>query len=107
MRWLLPGLLFLSAGCASAQSPVVLADGEGVVRVRCVVQDDGRFLDCRILSEQPRGLGFGERALGAARQARLDAAMTRSLPPGAEIEYNIRFRSEDAAPALDLARPRA
>lgn len=108
MRWLIPGLLLLGAGCASAndsaQVPFVLAEGEGVVRVRCLIQEDGRLTNCRVLSERPVDQGFGEAALRAAGQARIAPDVLRA--PGAEIEYNVRFRLDEPA-ALDLQPPRA
>lgn len=109
MRSLMCCLLLLGAGCASVPAsvvpaPVVLAEGEGVVRVKCLVQEDGRFSNCRVLSERPADQGFGEAALRAARQSRLDPDALRA--PGSEIEYNVRFRLDEPA-ALDLQPPRA
>ena len=108
MRSLMGCLLLLGAGCASVPAsvpaPVVLAEGEGVVRVKCLVQEDGRFANCRVLSERPADQGFGEAALRAARQSRLDPDALRA--PGSEIEYNVRFRLDEPA-ALDLQPPRA
>ena len=110
MRWLIPGLLLLGSGCASAsasvrvEAPAVLAEGEGVVRVRCLIQQDGRLTNCRVLSERPVDQGFGEAALRAAGQARIAPDVLRA--PNAEIEYSIRFRLDEPA-ALDLQAPRA
>ena len=106
MRWLTLGLFALAAGCAStsAETPVVLTEGEGVVRVRCRIQDDGRLTNCRILSERPADQGFGEAALRATGQARIAPDVLRA--PGAEVEYNVRFRLDEPA-ALDLQPPRA
>ena len=106
MRWLTLGLFALGAGCASVEAPVVLAEGEGLVRVECVAQEDGRFTDCKILSEQPVGLGFGEAALRAAGQARVDTDVIRNSPRGSKIQFNMRFRLDEPA-ALDLQAPRA
>lgn len=104
MRWLIPGLLLLSAGCTTLEAPVVLADGEGLVRVECVVQEDGRLTDCAVLSEQPVGQGFGEAALRAAQQARLGTDGLRS--PRAKVQFSVRFRLDEPT-ALDLQPPRA
>ena len=104
MRWMIPGLLLLSAGCATVEAPVVLAEGEGLVRVECVAQDDGRLTDCKVLSEQPVGQGFGEAALRAVRQTRLSGDVYRG--PRAKVQYSIRFRPEEPA-ALDVQPPRA
>lgn len=104
MRWLMGCLFLLGAGCTSVPAPVVLAEGEGVVRLKCLVQEDGQFANCRVLSERPAGRGFGEAALRAAQQSRLDPDALRA--PGSEIEYNVRFRLDEPA-ALDLQPPRA
>ncbi|MDI1326797.1 MAG: hypothetical protein PSV23_08340 [Brevundimonas sp.] len=90
MRWLTLGLFAVSTGCASVQAPVVLAEGEGLVRVGCAVGKDRRLTRCEILSEQPAGQGFGEAALRAAGHARIAADGLR--PPGARIQYSIRFQ---------------
>lgn len=106
MRTLIFGLCLLGAGCATVEAPVVVAEGEALVRVSCGVREDGRLTGCQILSEQPVGAGFGEAALRAASESRLDAATVRGAPRGARVEYNIRFRP--AGPAtLDLQPPRA
>ena len=107
MRWLTLGLFALVTGCASAsaEAPVVLAEGEALVRVQCVAQADGHLTDCKILSEQPAGQGFGEAALRGAGQARVDTDVLRGAS-GTEIEFNMRFRL-DEPPALDLQPPPA
>ncbi|GLS02809.1 hypothetical protein GCM10007859_28430 [Brevundimonas denitrificans] len=104
MRRLVLGLFALCAGCTSVGAPVALAEGQGVVRVQCVAQADGRLTDCKILSERPAGQWFGEAALRAAGQARLGPDALRG--EGAKIEYNVRFRLDEPA-ALDLQPPRA
>lgn len=44
--------------------------GRGEVVLDCVLQTDGRFTGCRIVSETPRRAGFGAAALEQARQMR-------------------------------------
>ena len=106
MRWLTFGLFLTVAGCASGvEAPVVLADGEGLVRVRCMAQQDGRLKDCEVVSERPAGHGFGEQALRMAGQARLDPDVLRG-ESGSMLEYTMRFRLDDAE-SLDLPPPRA
>jgi TonB family protein len=107
MRWLIPGMLLLGAGCGSTkvEAPVVLAEGEGAVRVQCLARPDGRLTDCKVLSERPAGQGFGEAALRAAGQARIDTDMLRGSP-GVKVEFNMRFRPDEPA-TLDLTPPRA
>lgn len=103
MRWLIPAMTALVGACGTVEPPVP-AEGQGVVRLECAVLEDGRLADCKVLSERPAGQGFGEAALRAAGQARLEPDALR--PPGAKIQYSIRFRLDDPA-ALDLPPPRA
>lgn len=101
MRWLIPGLLALAAGCASVkeaeivEEPEILAQGGGIVRVSCAAASDGNLHDCRILSERPTGRGLGDVALRAAERSRVDleGLMPSSLRP--RVEYNILFRPEN------------
>jgi TonB family protein len=39
------------------------AAGDGRVLVECIVQQDGRLSDCKVLSSKPAGKGFSEAAL--------------------------------------------
>ncbi len=103
MRWLIAGMAALVGACGSIE-PTVLAERQGEVRLECTVQDDGRLQDCNVLSERPAGQGFGEAALSAAGQARLEPDALRA--PGAKVQYSIRFRLDEPA-ALDLPPPRA
>lgn len=105
MRWFSLGLFVLVAGCANVQAPVALAEGEGLVRLRCDAQADGRLTECKIVSEQPAGQGFGEAALRGAGRARVETDVLRGAA-GPEVEFNIRFRLDEPA-ALDLPPPRA
>lgn len=73
----------------TASAPVT----EAVVRVQCVLQAGGRLSDCRVLSERPRGMGFGESALRAAERSRISPAA--DAQPGARIEWIVRFRPEN------------
>jgi TonB family protein len=95
MRWLNVGLFALAAGCASVEEPDIVAQGGGVVRVSCAADEDGELHDCRILSERPTGLGLGDAALRAAEKSRVNTDVLRAWPPGARVEYNVRFRPEN------------
>jgi TonB family protein len=50
------------------------ADVEGFVNLRCLGQPDGRFSDCKVLDEDPKGAAFGEAALAAATHVQLPAS---------------------------------
>ena len=104
MRWLGPGLFAFIAGCASTEATLRPAEGQGGVMIECVVDGAGRLMDCKVLSEEPAGPGFGEAALCAARQVRLDPDVLGAARR--KIRYSIRFRPGEPA-ALDQTRPRA
>ena len=53
----------------------------GRVVVNCVIRIDQRLDDCRIVSEDPRGFGFGEQALRATAFFRYRPPMTASGRP--------------------------
>ena len=49
---------------------VVTGTREGRVTLECVIRPDGGLRDCRVISESPRGAGFGRAALDAASRTR-------------------------------------
>lgn len=65
------------------------------VRLACVVPENGRFDECRILSERPEGLGFGRSALVAARQSRITLRDNDIGSIGKVVVYNVRFRGPE------------
>lgn len=101
MRWLIPGLLALVAGCASVEAadteeePEILTQGGGIVRVSCAAARDGDLHDCRILSERPTGRGLGDVALRAAGGSRVDPEVLSPWSLRSRVEYNILFRPEN------------
>ena len=44
---------------------------EGFVDLRCIGRPEGRFADCTVLDEDPKGAGFGEAAVAAAAHVQL------------------------------------
>lgn len=62
------------------------------VRVSCALQPNGALSDCRIVSEEPTGMGFGQAALTAARRSRVTPGTVNGAAVGARVEYNVRFR---------------
>ena len=57
------------------------AQTTGVAHVACVARWDGTLEDCRLLSETPPDMGFGEATLRAARHHRLEAAPQHGADP--------------------------
>ncbi len=75
-----------------ADVEVVAEAREGRVELECTVRPDGRVSDCVVRSETPRGFGFGEAALNAARRARLSPG---SVPVGGKVRFGTRFQIQD------------
>lgn len=76
-------------------TPRQCRSGVGEVRVSCVVQADGSLDLCRVLRETPRGCGYTEAALNAARRSRIDPAVVRGAAVGARVTYDVRFQMVD------------
>jgi protein TonB len=62
------------------------------VRVNCQIQPNGNVADCRTVSEEPTGMGFGAAALAAARRSRVSPGTVDGAAVGARVEWNYRFR---------------
>ena len=65
------------------------------VRLACIVPANGRFNECRILSETPGGLGFGRNALAAARQSRVTLPEGDTGSVGKVVQFTVRFRPSE------------
>lgn len=61
--------------------------GEGRVTLSCLVRGDRRLETCQIAAEDPEGYGFGRSALAAASEARV----ATEVPPGARVQFSIRY----------------
>jgi TonB family protein len=67
-------------------------EGEGVVRLTCLVTTEGRARDCSVVSETPEHLGLGQATLAASTDFRFQPATAAGLPVEDEISFNVRFR---------------
>jgi len=74
---------------------VVAVAREGSVELECTVERDGRVSNCIVRSETPRGFGFGEAALNAARRARLSPRTVDGVATGGKIRFRTTFRIPD------------
>jgi TonB family protein len=73
----------------------------GAVSVECKVSADGLLGDCKVLSESPKGQGFGSSAQYAAVYFRMPAATPDGkLTAGAIVRLSLRF-----APPADIDTP--
>lgn len=66
----------------------------GAVQVKCQVSVNGVPFDCIILDEDPVGMGFGDAALEAMRQARLTPRREHGVATVADISFTMRFLLE-------------
>jgi protein TonB len=67
-------------------------EGISSVRVSCGLQPSGSLTDCRVVSEDPEGMGFGAAALAAARRSRVTPGTVDGAAVGARVEWTVRFR---------------
>lgn len=74
-------------------------DGSGLVELQCEVAPEGRLANCRVLSEEPVGQGFGSAAVSAAHSAPLSPDTAGELPVGRQVRFKVRFRLADEAGA--------
>ena len=90
------GLLAWSvAGCAAQMKTSDRATG--VARIECAVTASGHPADCRVLSEDPPGMGFGAAALDIIQRGRL-SARTRKGAEGARFVVQVFFKLPPVTP---------
>ena len=65
---------------------------EAAVVLECQALASGRAADCRVLSENPPGQGFGKAALAAMEDARLSPREVDGRPVDASFRFTVRFR---------------
>ena len=114
-RCVLAASLALVAGCAGTDPgrPRLVAGADGVAVMECVVGEDGRLNDCRIVSERPEGRGLGEATLALASELNMRETTRQGHPTaGSRVRIPIQWRlDEDGAPSptgdLDPAPPEA
>ncbi|MEY4556292.1 MAG: hypothetical protein RL093_1411 [Pseudomonadota bacterium] len=98
-------MLLVQTGCAGTVAREQGSSEFAYVRVECTIQSGGWLSDCRVLSEDPPGMGFAEAALTAALRSRVPGHVDGGRS-GAKVQWNVRFRPDEPA-ALDLQPPRA
>lgn len=79
-------------------------DAIATVRLSCALMPSGSLTDCRVVGEDPVGMGFGSAALSAARRSRVTPATVDGAAVGARVEWNVRFRPPPPEP-LALPTP--
>lgn len=73
-------------------SPISMTPRDAAVTVSCAVGEDQRLTDCRIISEQPEGSGFGAAALTAATGQKVSTRNGR--PVEGRIQATMRFQKD-------------
>ena len=71
---------------------VLRGSPDGFVEVRCRSLPDRRVTDCEILSETPKGHGFGRAAINAAKRGRLTPEFTAN-GKGRRFVFPVSFRT--------------
>jgi protein TonB len=74
-----------------------LTDGvSGVAAMNCLVSASGGLSDCAIVSETPRGQGFGRAANSLTRYFRMSPGTVDGQPiDGARVAFTVRFAVSD------------
>jgi len=73
---------------------------EGRATIACVVNAQGRLIDCEVTSEAPRDLGFGAAALAMSESFKMRPQMENGVPvEGGEVRIPLRFLLPKAEPA--------
>lgn len=96
MRIVLAGLALLTvSACQTVDvSPYGPHGGEGSATVRCRTDDRRLLKDCRVVSEMPRGQGFGEAAIQTVMRGR-GGPDQKALPANSNFNVTVHFRMED------------
>ena len=93
---------------AAAYPTKAMAAGQGGrAQIRCTATADGALADCRLVSEEPVGEGFGDAALGLASRFRMQTALLDGASAvGGTFDVALRFTAPaGGAPTLaPLAR---
>jgi TonB family protein len=75
----------------------------GHARIECRLSDDGVLTDCKVLSETPPGLGFGQAALEVSSRFQMRPGSRDGRPIAGSIIVPITFASPASAPAPTIA----
>jgi TonB family protein len=79
---------------------------EGRATIECVVTVEGTTADCKVISEDPRGAGFGEAVISMATTFRFRPKTIDGKPVGgAKVVVPIKFATQ-ALPKTDIDRLR-
>lgn len=83
-------------GCASdpwdANTPPQCRVREGRATVSCLASDAGALSECRVISEEPAGCGFGREALVASSRATLNPNTRFEVGEGGRVTFPVTFR---------------
>lgn len=74
----------------------LIAEKSGKVTLRCSVSESFGVTSCKVMSENPRGYGFGAAAIELVRSFRMKSATLDDLPvvPGMIVTFDVPFRLE-------------
>lgn len=95
-------LLGLTACATDTDRP---GSSAGIATLDCQILGDGSLTDCRIVSETPRGSGFGQIALESTPHARM--SMPLNGRAGSRVRFTVRFDDPNSPGQPDLPSPAA
>jgi len=72
---------------------------EGDAIIRCTATLEGSLADCQVVSESPKGYGFGDATVKVARFFRVKPMMRDGYPVESLITIPLRWRLAHTAPA--------
>ncbi|KRA61856.1 hypothetical protein ASD79_07055 [Caulobacter sp. Root655] len=78
----------------------------GDVDLNCTAAPDGRLADCKVVKEEPAGMGFGEAALGLSAKDRVKAKDDNGVPiVGRRFEWSYNFLAPGDSNADWMTKP--
>ena len=84
-------MLFRSPAAEFPERALSRGIERGRVSLDCLVNPNGSMTDCRVISEDPTGAGFGQAALAGARRARVSPREVDGAAVGARVTFNMTF----------------
>ena len=99
MKVSLATLLVAGVLAAPTLNATALADsGDGLVKLHCAVSDTGVLGRCKVVSEDPSGLGLGQKALDMARTFSTKPILRDGKPVAGEIDIPVEVKREPGQP---------
>jgi TonB family protein len=91
---------------AEAYPPAAARDGiSGKATVTCVVAPDGLLRDCKLLSEEPAGAGFGQATLSITPHFQMNPAIRDGVPQTSTVRIPLVWQAPETAEGETVEAP--